>query len=605
MFNNSYIFQILKKNIIFNKITYIIIISFSLVISILIYLTLKTHYEDLAKERFQSHIHKIIDSIEQRMSMYKNALHAGIGFYQGSGYVTRQEWHNFIKSLNISKNYPGMQGIGFSIMLKPDEVLSLEQEMRIGGFPSFSLKPKGERELYSSILYLEPMDERNIQAIGYDMFSQDTRREAMEAARDTGLASVSGRVTLVQEIDAQIQAGILMYLPLYKKSTKADTNTSCSAPLLGFVYSAFRMDDLMHNIVAEESVLNLKIYDSDNISDGHLLYNSDKTSSYQPKHHSKNTLKFDNRRWYIYFSSTPEFDAAMDSNYPLFITFAGLLIYLFLLFIILFLIKSRDLIKTQMITNLKQEEMLIQQSKFAESGEMISMISHQWRQPISVIIAHLTTLKTRHILGLYEKEEDPLKAFSSDFDQAYEKIGETAEHLCDTINHFRDFYRPDNKEKPVNACDTMTNILEMLNLDKEKINIEFVCEDREVTKLFTFEGELKQVFMCVLNNAVDALEEKSIEDQKIFVSIGSKDEKLTILISDNAGGIPTDIISNIFDAYFSTKDEKNGTGLGLHMAKTIIERHMHGTISAHNSIEHGGAEFKICIPKGLDKDLDS
>lgn len=97
-------------------------------------------------------------------------------------------------------------------MLKPDEITAVEQKMRHDGFSSFTLKPAGKREQYSTIPYLEPMDERNIQAIGYDMFSESTRRSAMEKARDSAHATISGKVTLVQEIDSDVQAGMLMLL---------------------------------------------------------------------------------------------------------------------------------------------------------------------------------------------------------------------------------------------------------------------------------------------------------------------------------------------------------------------------------------------------------
>jgi len=244
-----------------------------------------------------------------------------------------------------------------------------------------------------------------------------------------------------------------------------------------------------------------------------------------------------------------------------------------------------------------QEDMLIQQSKLAQTGEMISMIAHQWRQPLSSITTVLSTLKTRLELGLYDELEDPVSTFTSDFTAAYETLEEAAVFLTTTIDDFRNFYRPDNEAKSFKACDAMKSVLGMLNLGLSKIEVKLDCTHCINSSVYTFESELKQVFMSIINNAADALQEKSIEEAKIYISLKDEGENLLISIIDNAGGIANNIIDKIFLPYFSTKNEKNGTGLGLHMAKTIIENHVHGSLSVQNSTRFGGAEFKINIPK--------
>lgn len=301
----------------------------------------KHYYDNHAKELFESRVYENLDHIDRRMQKYENALRSGIAYLHASESVSRQEWHQFVEALQTRKHYPGFQGIGFSVMLRPDEVSPLEQRMRDEGYPPFVLKPAGKREQYSSILYLEPMDERNVQAIGYDMFSEPTRKEAMEKARDTALPSASGRVILVQEIDSDVQPGFLMYLPLYKTVKEPDTVEARRNALVGFVYSPFRMKDLMSAVALEDSLLNFEIYDDGEMSDDYLLYRSFDPSSYVSKHNSQQTLQVGGRTWYIRFSGTPAFDAATDSRYPLLMTLGGLLFYFFLLFIILSLVKNR------------------------------------------------------------------------------------------------------------------------------------------------------------------------------------------------------------------------------------------------------------------------
>ena len=245
----------------------------------------------------------------------------------------------------------------------------------------------------------------------------------------------------------------------------------------------------------------------------------------------------------------------------------------------------------------EQEEMLIQQSKLAQTGEMISMISHQWRQPLSSITTVVAGIKTRLELGVYENKENPLDAITSDLLKAFEKIETTASFLSKTINDFRNFYSPDKKEALFNIYNSIRTVFEMLNVDQHSIDFTIECVNAERTNVVTFESELKQVLLCIINNAVDVLKENNISSPKVSVSIESLENVVVIYIRDNAGGVPEDIIDNIFLPYFSTKTEKNGTGLGLHMAKTIVEEHIKGYLSVVNSTVFNGAEFVIHIPK--------
>lgn len=294
------------------------------------------------------------------MTRYTNILQSGIGFFKGSRHVDRQEWHDFIQALDIQKNYPGMQGIGYTAMLTPQEVPVTVKEMR-KEHPGFELKPQGKRDIYSAILYLEPLDKRNREAIGYDMFSQSTRRSAMELARDTGEPTMSGRVTLVQEIDEDIQAGMLIYLPLYKKGMPTDTVEARRKALKGFVYSPYRMGDLIDTITLRESLPHFEIYDTDNQTPEHLLYRSFKDLKHRPLYQDSKPLTFNDRTWSINFYSTEAFDKAQSFKIPFLITLGGLSLYLFLLLIIMTLTKSRAMMQEQAKT-LNQLTQALEQS---------------------------------------------------------------------------------------------------------------------------------------------------------------------------------------------------------------------------------------------------
>ncbi|GIT98375.1 EAL domain-containing protein [Sulfurovum sp. TSL1] len=338
-------YKYFRKYFYTHQVISVIILFFSIFIAIFIWSLSKDYYDNLIQEHFESHVHETLSSIEKQISSYEHALQGGIALFHSNNTINRGEWHRYIKALQPEKNYPGVQGIGFSLMLKPEEVTPLIKKIRTHDYPTFTLTPAGEREQYSTILYLEPMDKRNLQAIGYDMFSNPTRREAMERARDTGLPSVSGKVTLVQEIDSDIQSGFLMYLPLYKTIKKPKTVQARRDSLLGFVYSPFRMNDLINVLIKDSSMLNFEIYDNEEPHKGHLLYSSLTSSSYTPQHHSKEIFQIGGREWSIHFSSTREFDTNIDNSYPLFLTIGGLLVYFSLLFITIALFYNREKLK--------------------------------------------------------------------------------------------------------------------------------------------------------------------------------------------------------------------------------------------------------------------
>ena len=225
-----------------------------------------------------------------------------------------------------------------------------------------------------------------------------------------------------------------------------------------------------------------------------------------------------------------------------------------------------------------QHEKIIQQSRLAQMGEMISMIAHQWRQPLTAISATCGSLYIKAKMG---------KLSTSKVIELSTKITEYSEHLSSTINDFRDFFKP-HKHTTDTTCDELIeSTLNIIEVSLENKNIEIVKELNSKTVLHTYVNEVKHVILNLIKNAEDILIEKKIENPKITIITKNN----TITIKDNAGGIPKEILPKIFDPYFSTKSEKNGTGLGLYMSKMIIEDHCNSTLKATN--DKYGAVFTI------------
>ncbi|MEI6033470.1 MAG: CHASE domain-containing protein [Verrucomicrobiae bacterium] len=272
----------------------------------------KAEAEKRYRLEFDSICKDVQAKIESRLDAHEQILRSGAAFFADSDGVTRDEWREFSERQKISQKLPGIQGIGFALLVPPSQLAQHIEEIRAEGFPDYQVKPAGEREAYSPIIFLEPFSGRNLRAFGYDMLSEPIRRAAMERARDQDEAVLSGRVTLVQETSEEIQAGTLMYVPVYRMGEPHETVAERRAALLGWVYSPYRMDDLMAGILRRWDLLDpwrihLKIFDGEPPSPEALLYDSQPGDRENPAS-LQATLPVDaaGRRWLLSFSQAGE-----------------------------------------------------------------------------------------------------------------------------------------------------------------------------------------------------------------------------------------------------------------------------------------------------------
>ena len=235
-------------------------------------------------------------------------------------------------------------------------------------------------------------------------------------------------------------------------------------------------------------------------------------------------------------------------------------------------------VKEEVEKNREKDKAMLQQSRLAQMGEMISMIAHQWRQPLSAISATSGSIILKSKLGKLDKETTVELA---------KNITEYAKHLSSTIDDFRNFFKENKQKELITLKEIVEGTLNIVNMSLTNANIKIVTNLNSEKKIQTYTNELKQVVLNIIKNAEDALIEKNIQNP--VIKIYADDTSITI--SDNAGGIKENILDKIFEPYFSTKIKKDGTGLGLYMSKTIIEEHCNGIITVTNDKE--GAVFKI------------
>jgi PAS domain S-box-containing protein len=294
------------------------------------------YFEVKANVQFNDAVQEATEAIQTRIESYIALLRGCSGLFAVRRNVTTGEFHAFVNRLQVPRQYAGLQGIGYAPRTSPENREALVTRMHSQGAPDFKIWPEGQRQEYFPILFLEPQDRRNQAALGYDMLSEPVRRTAIEKARDSGGPIASGRVTLVQEIEGPLQAGFLIYIPLYWEGDVPATLAERKATLQGVIYSPFRADDLFREIIDADlrQVFALRVYD-ETAQATNLMHNSAANESHSKQGRFRKELKMEiaGRPWWLQFDSQTAFEAqAHGGRIPLLVFLLGVVLSLLLFY---------------------------------------------------------------------------------------------------------------------------------------------------------------------------------------------------------------------------------------------------------------------------------
>lgn len=564
-----------------NKLSARVVLATSIIITVLAWHSTKLYSDRFAEERFEGNVREISNAISHRMVLYEQALWGGVGLFNASVEVTRDEWRKYVNSLKIQKNLPGIQGIGFARVLAPGEVPEFENNVRAEGFPEFSISPPGEREAYSSILFLEPFDWRNQRAFGYDMWSNETRRAAMARARDTGVAATSGMVRLVQETNEQVQAGFLTYLPVYENTSEEILPEDRKGALVGWVYSPFRANDLMEGILGSQDLnFHLSIYDGEKVDSESLLYqSSDEIGNVSDRHTSTVNLVIQGRPWTLKVQATEKFVKSTTTKIPMTIAAGGLIIdalLFYLIWVIYGLHQKANALAEGMTKELAESNWHLKQFAYAAT--------HDVKSPLNSI---------GNALLLLEKE-------SSGFSER--------------ANKALDWIRKGHK-RAINILDKLAQIVQMKETGPLPFQmLDIGSEIRQISEGFAGDlaacgGEIhhkncsgtlffpRSVFESTLENLISNSIKYRNPDHPLHITVSFQEEKNgpCLFVEDNGLGFDSKIdTEKVFAMFRRLHGNIDGAGIGLYMVKQSLE--FHGAEITCESEKGKGCLFRVQFP---------
>lgn len=546
------------------------------------YIYSKNYHED--QIRFEYEADQIWRRIQFRMDRYEGALIQARAFFLSSDDVSREEFHRYFDKTKLPERYPGIQALGLAVRIKKDELKSHIKKVR-KELPHYTVWPEDHRNEYFSILYIEPMDWRNQRAIGYDMYSEPVRHEAMRRAMLSGLPTVSGMVTLVQEAGVRQQPGFNMYVPYYKEDSPISTPTERENALIGFIYAPFRAYDLFNSILAESKIhIDVEIFDNGEMKAENLIYDYDGRPNFisSERNHKFRIVKhvtLNGHDFTLHFVPLPSFKTTSDLTYPAIAAFIGLIIS-FLMFRIFMLTK-----KTQDVL----------QEAINARDEFFSIASHELKTP-------LTSLKLQAQLMKRTLDKNPpnFREKIANLSDQSEKQTQRLERLVDDmldISRIRTGRLTIQKEH-FNLCDMVTDVVGRM---KEQFSvvpggvpqINFIsCENANGN---WDKMRLEQVVTNLLSNAI-----KYGNEKEIFLEVQATSDRVFIKVKDSGIGIPLEFRNKIFERFeraSGTAKSITGLGLGLYISEQIVRSHG-GRIWVESEVGKGST-FTVELPTAV------
>jgi len=535
------------------------------------------------RENFNFLVQEDLTLIKQRMLAYEQVLRGARGLFAASESVERREFHDYVSALGLEDTYPGIQGVGFSLIVPAARLQTHLESVRREGFPEYTIRPDRERAIYTSIIYLEPFAGRNLRAFGYDMFSEQVRRVAMERARDKGMVALSGKVRLVQETGEREQAGVLIYLPVYANGKPHDSVDARRSAIIGWVYSPFRMDDLMAGLFGRRAnEIDIEIYDGEEISEKTLLHDSDKirfAGVMEAPLLAVRRLEIAGQSWTVAFRSLPPFEERQESGKAGYVAIMGIVLSLLLTLITWLLARGRSrAMEAREALAIKQKQLedlnLSLEQRVAERTSELERLNREL-ESFCYSISHEIQAPIARLDGFSTAIVESVKDCGSD-EVVYlaERLGIASRRLRSVIDSLLVMYRLGSTEiesEPVDLSELCGRILGELRGNAAGRTIKATIAPNVVVQ--GDRGMLNTCLRHLLENAV----KYSARNSEAAVEFGKTVQagETVFFVKDNGVGFDMAFTGKLFQPFgrLHSESEFEGSGTGLPTVQRIIERH--------------------------------
>lgn len=519
--------------------------------------------------------------LQGRMRAYEQVLHGGVGLFASSEKVTRDEWRTYVEAIQLNERFPGFQGIGFAVYLRPDEVAEHEATVRAEGFPSYNVTPPGPREEYSAIVYLEPFDARNRRAFGFDMMSESVRHEAMARARDNGEPALSRRVTLVQENGTDVQSGFLLYAPVYRTGAPLATLEERRAAFEGWVYSPFRSRDFVDGLKgADDDQVRLTIYDGPEVDPDHLLYESPNKAV--DERQRVVTMDIAGRPWTIVEEPTAT-TAAAHAYLPTTVLLGGLVMSALLFGISYVLVETNARATT--IASRMTAELRARTRELESSNEALRqfnyVVTHDLKEPLRGIDVYLKVL-----------DEDFRDTMAPDARSILTRARAASARLANLLGALLELSHSQRETLTLTAVDP----IDVLQSEQCRSSYETIARERgaEVEArgspaVLAAPGVLAQALGNLVGNAI---RHNTSEAPRVLVVGRAAGAGVELRVEDNGSGFPDQFIRSYEAGRIDAR------GFGILLARQSVER-LGGRLALGRSAELGGAAVSLILPAAV------
>lgn len=558
--------------------------------------------------RFNNEVNRLQLNIENKINLYIALLKGGRGFIDSNRSINRENFAEYVQSLDLGKNYIGVQGIGYAKVVSAAERQTLIDKIKSEDYADFQIFPAAGGDVSAAILYLEPARENNRQMIGFDLFSEVKRRETLEAARDSGEAVSSAKISFIQKNQSEPQFGFMICLPIYRNGKLSVSAADRRKSLTGFIYSPFQASEFLNEIQDKESAsdIRLKIYDGEPTAENLLVQTAEnQNAGFQNQmdetYAAQREVNVAGRKWVVQYASLPQFAAQSSLGWSPLIFLLGI-IFSFLLFGMTYWETSAriklqktaaDLFETEQqkqgLLEKEQSARLSAEQANRTKDEFIAVVSHELRTPLNAIGGWTRILATEDL------SDNTKKLALQKIDKNLRSQTKLVEELLDYSQIVSGTVKFEGRQ--VNFSEIFEDVYSELEPTAHEKSIELIKNNQLNGHLVLGdENKLRIVIHNLLSNAVK-FTHSSGRIETVVIEIG---EAVQLIIKDNGRGISAEFLPHIFDRFTqadtSSTRSSGGLGLGLTIANYIIKLH-NGKIEAASDGIGRGSTFTLTVPR--------